>query len=106
MSALADAHRPGARAPLLLSRAGRYLRPYTLILPKLAFFGLFLAFPIGWAVSHLILALLFYGLFTPLAALLRLIGRDALHRKPRHGADSYYVPKTTPVDPGSYLRQY
>ena len=64
------------------------------------------AFPIGWVVSHLILALIFYGLFTPLAALFRLMGRDALHRKPRPGVDSYFVPKTTPVDPASYLRQY
>jgi Saxitoxin biosynthesis operon protein SxtJ len=64
------------------------------------------AFPIGWVVSHLILALIFYGLFTPLAALFRLMGRDALHRKPRPGVDSYFVPKTTPVDHASYLRQY
>jgi Saxitoxin biosynthesis operon protein SxtJ len=64
------------------------------------------AFPIGWAVSHLILALIFFGLFTPLAALFRLMGRDALHRKPSQGNDSYFVPKTTPVDPASYLRQY
>jgi Saxitoxin biosynthesis operon protein SxtJ len=64
------------------------------------------AFPIGWVVSHLILALLFYGLFTPLAVLFRLMGRDALQRKPRPGVDSYFVPKTTPVDPASYLRQY
>jgi hypothetical protein len=57
-------------------------------------------------VSHVILALIFYGLFTPLAALFRLLGRDPLHRKPRRGIDSYFVPKTTPVDSASYLRQY
>jgi hypothetical protein len=64
------------------------------------------AFPIGWVVSHLILALIFYGLFTPLAALFRLMGRDALHRRRAHGADTYFVPKATPADPRSYLRQY
>jgi hypothetical protein len=64
------------------------------------------AFPIGWVVSHAILALIFYGLFTPLAALFRVLGRDPLHRKPRPGIDSYFVPKTTPVDSASYLRQY
>src|SRR5262245_19424406 len=30
-----------------------------------------LAFPIGWTISHLLLALLFYGLFTPLGLLFR-----------------------------------
>jgi ABC-type sugar transport system permease subunit len=38
------------RSPAVLSRFGRGLRPYGLILPKLAFFGVFLVFPIGWAI--------------------------------------------------------
>jgi hypothetical protein len=64
------------------------------------------AFPIGWVVSHVILAVIFYGLFTPLAAFFRLMGRDALHRRRRPDLDSYFVAKTTPADPASYLRQY
>jgi hypothetical protein len=64
------------------------------------------AFPIGWVVSHVILALIFFGLFTPLAALFRLMGRDALHRQPHPELDSYFVPKTTPAETASYLRQY
>src|SRR5687768_9922975 len=36
------------------------------------------AFPIGWANSHLVLAVIFYAVLTPLAILFRLIGRDAL----------------------------
>jgi Saxitoxin biosynthesis operon protein SxtJ len=64
------------------------------------------AFPIGWVVSHVILALIFYGLFTPIAVLFRLLGRDALHRRPPQGFDTYFVPKTTPAAPRSYLRQY
>src|SRR5258708_39474019 len=35
-----------------------------------------LAFPIGWTISQLILALMFYGLFTPISLVFRLIGRD------------------------------
>lgn len=64
------------------------------------------AFPIGWVVSHLILALIFYGLFTPISLFFRLIGRDALQRGPRPDLDSYYLPKPTPADPALYLRQY
>ncbi len=40
---------PRRRSPAL-GRAGRAIRPYALISPKVVFFGLFLAFPIGWAV--------------------------------------------------------
>src|SRR4051794_35497420 len=39
-------------------------------------------FPIGWAVSHLVLAVLFYAVFTPLGLLFRLLGRDVLCRRP------------------------
>src|SRR5262249_42933686 len=39
-----------------------------------------LAFPIGWTVSQVVLAILFYGLFTPIGLVFRLIGRDPLQR--------------------------
>ena len=42
-----------------------------------------LAFPIGWTVSQVILLLMFYGLFTPIGLVFRLIGRDPLHRARR-----------------------
>jgi hypothetical protein len=95
---------------LTLAAVGGVVGLLGLIAPKLIrpiYVGwMVAAFPIGWAVSHLILAIIFYGLFTPLALYFRLIGRDALQRGPRPELDSYYVPKTTPADPASYLRQY
>ncbi len=39
-----------------------------------------LAFPIGWTVSQVMLAVMFFGLFTPIGLVFRLIGRDPLHR--------------------------
>ena len=48
---------------------------------RLIFVGwMVLAFPIGWTVSQVILLLMFYGLFTPIGLVFRLIGRDALQR--------------------------
>ena len=43
------------------------------------------AFPIGWLVSTTILGLLFYGMFTPIAFVFRIMGRDALALRPTGG---------------------
>ena len=62
-------------------------------------------FPIGWTVSRVIIGLMFFGVFTPVALLFRLIGRDAL-RVRRARIPSFWVPKPQPRDAGSYLRQF
>lgn len=64
------------------------------------------AFPIGWTVSRVALALTFFGVFTPMALLFRLNGRDALglHKDLRDGS---YWRKTHPDQKASdYLRQF
>ena len=64
-----------------------------------------LAFPIGWVVSHVLLAVLFYGVFFPLGMILRGLGHDPLRlRKPM--ADSYWQARTPQTDARRYLRQY
>ena len=65
-----------------------------------------LAFPIGWTVSQVMLALMFYGLFMPIGLLFRLLGRDPLHRTRRPGVESYWTPKPAPAGPKSYFRQF
>ncbi len=64
------------------------------------------AFPIGWLVSHLVLGVLFYGLFTPFALVFRLIGRDLLQRKFAPRAESYWVRRQSVDDVKRYLRQF
>ena len=64
-----------------------------------------LTFPIGWVVSHVLLAVLFYGVFTPVGAVFRLIGRDALSVRPHDDRDTYWMRKPTAPDMRSYLRQ-
>ncbi len=70
----------------------------------LAWMGL--AYPTGWVVSHLLLGALFYGLFTPLGWLFRLIGRDALCRRPQVGEMTYWTAKPVAADPSQYFRQF
>src|SRR5262249_50777110 len=65
-----------------------------------------LACPIGWTVSQVILLILYFGLFTPIALVFRLIGRDPLQRARRAGVESYWAPKPAPVDVRSYFKQF
>ena len=64
-----------------------------------------LAFPIGWMVSHIILAIVFFGCFMPLGMLLKLKGHDPLLlKKPATG--SFWVKKTQQADVARYLKQF
>ena len=65
-----------------------------------------LAFPIGWVLSQIMLAVMYYGIITPLALWFRIRGRDLLSRKPAPNSASFWAPKHTPEDMGAYFRQY
>jgi hypothetical protein len=62
------------------------------------------AFPIGWTVSRVVMGLVFYGMFTPISLLFRLMGRDTLDRAYASG-ETYWKPKPQPADMRSYFRQ-
>jgi hypothetical protein len=62
------------------------------------------AFPIGFVVSTVILAILYFGLFTPLALAFRAAGRDVLGLR-RRDTQSYWQPKAVAADPREYFRQ-
>ncbi len=68
--------------------------------------ALVVTFPIGWVVSRVVLACLFYGLFTPVGLLFRLVGRDALGIRRRPDRETYWEDKPTAADAASYLRQF
>jgi hypothetical protein len=63
------------------------------------------AFPIGWTVSQVVLAVVFFMVMTPIAFVMRLAGHDALARR-RQPAASYWTTKPGPVGSTDYLRQY
>jgi hypothetical protein len=92
-----------AMAGLLLGGAG-LAKPATL---RWLFVGwMKLAFPLNWFISELVLALMFYGILTPLALVFRLAGRDLLGRKAAPGRDSFWVRKAPSGDVRRYFRQY
>ena len=65
-----------------------------------------LTFPLGWVMSHLLLAALYFGVFTPLGLVLRLVGRDALRLRACPQQASYWAPKPAPPDVSRYFRQF
>jgi hypothetical protein len=68
--------------------------------------ALIVTFPMAWATSLLVLAMIYYGLITPLGLLFRLLGRDALQRQFHAQQQSCWKRKPIPEDPRQYLRQY
>ena len=74
---------------------------------RFLFIGMSLvAFPIGFVLSHLILALIYFGIMTPIGLFFRLIRRDALHRKLDRQAASYWVTHRPVESVERYFRQY
>ena len=67
---------------------------------------IYLAFPIGWVVSHVILALVLYLVLTPIGLLLRLAGRDPLARGFDRSASSYWTPHRRADSMERYFRQF
>jgi hypothetical protein len=65
-----------------------------------------LAFPIGWTVSLIMLATMFFGLFAPIGLVFRLFGRDVLQRIRHPDLESYWVPKPAPSDLRRYFKQF
>ncbi|WP_394952247.1 SxtJ family membrane protein [uncultured Helicobacter sp.] len=59
---------------------------------------------IGFVISRSILAILFFGIFTPVALVFRLIGRDVLAQKPDKSAPSYF--KVRAQQPQSMKNQF
>ena len=65
-----------------------------------------LAFPIGLVVSHALMILLYYGMFTPIGVVMRVFGWDAMERKLDPEAKSYWQRRTPHGDVTRYFKQY
>jgi hypothetical protein len=75
---------------------------------KVVFLGLsYLAWPIGFVVSHVVLAAVYYLVLTPIGLIMRLVGYDAMKRRFDHEAASYWVERPqSGAETKSYFRQF
>ena len=67
---------------------------------------MYATYPIAWTVSHMILAAIFFLVATPIALMLRAIGRDPMQRRLDRAAGSYWVLRQQRRGGGRYFRQF
>ena len=71
-----------------------------------AFLGLsYATYPIGIVVSYVALAVLYYGVVTPVGLAMRLLRHDPLDRRFDPGARSYWLARTRKKPTESYFNQ-
>jgi hypothetical protein len=64
------------------------------------------ALPVGWTVSHLLMAALFYLVIAPIGLMMRALGRDPLQRKFDRSASTYWRCREVRRDSSRYFRQF
>ena len=73
---------------------------------RLAFVSVsYATYPIGIAVSHVVLALVYYLALTPIGLTMRMLRHDPLARGFDPSAQSYWIPRKTNRTPESYFKQ-
>jgi hypothetical protein len=64
-----------------------------------------LFYPVGWTVSHLLLAAAFFVIMAPVGSLMRLFGYDPMGRSFERSCKTYWVPHNPGGDRSRYFRQ-
>lgn len=62
--------------------------------------------PLGWVVSHLLFAVIYFLIITPIGWIVRLFGRDSMQRKLHAAPTTYWVEHRTGEHPNRYFRQF
>ncbi|MDH3691113.1 MAG: SxtJ family membrane protein [Gammaproteobacteria bacterium] len=63
-------------------------------------------YPVGWLISHTLLALTYYGVITPIGVLMRIFGYDPLRRKLDPDRDSEWSEHSSDQDTRRYFQQF
>jgi hypothetical protein len=63
-------------------------------------------FPIGWLVSHVVMVLFYYVIFSGVGLVFKLFKRDPLHRAYNPQAESYWLPCQRKGSAKDYFHQF
>ncbi len=67
---------------------------------------MYAAYPIGWVVGHIVIGVIFFLVLTPIALVMRTLGRDPLNRRFDPQRETYWERREMPVDVSRYFRQF
>ena len=67
---------------------------------------MYVTFPIGFVISHILMAIVYYLVLTPAGLLLRLFKGDPLQRRADPAASTYWIRRPEQPDPERYFRQF
>jgi hypothetical protein len=74
---------------------------------RMAFLGMsYATFPIGWGASHLLLALLYYAVLTPIGLFRRFAADDPMGRRFDRSVETYWTPRDTEEGTKRYFKQF
>jgi hypothetical protein len=90
--------------------AGVFLAAVYYLVPPLRrpmFAGwMYAAYPLGWVMSHVLLAIVYFGVMTLVGVLMRLFNYDPLDRRFDRAASTYWIPRERNTAASQYLRQF
>jgi hypothetical protein len=96
--------------PVTVAAIGGVVGAMGLIAPRavrpIYFVWMAIGYPIGWLISWVLLAGVFFLVFTPVGLACRLWGYDPMKRRFDPDAPSYWIPRKTSRDVKRYFRQY
>ena len=67
---------------------------------------MYAAYPFGWVISHVLLAIIYFGLLTPIGRLMAVVGYDPMARRFDRAAATYWVARERNPDVSRYFRQF
>jgi hypothetical protein len=68
--------------------------------------AMYVTFPLGFVLSHVVLGLIYYVIFTGIGLMLRICGYDPLQRRLDRSAKTYWIKRGEARPLSSYFRQF
>ena len=90
----------------LAAYCGFFAFVFPLAIRPIYLFMTVVTYPIGFVMSYVVMAIMYYGVITPVGIIFKIIGRDAMHRKFDPTSETYWIKRRPPDSVKRYFRQF